>query len=257
MAFKDRLAYRGEYFLGIVGYLLIMVAQLFLWKALLGQSQQAVTNAGVITLREMSTYVFVSITITIFVRPWVINIMSDRIRNGQILMDLVKPVNFKTYLFCDMIGRTIFNFLFQLLPVLILCLIFIGINYPSLPNFLLFVLAMINAIIIMFLMTFSAGLSAFWYTSVWQIQVLIWTLVAFFSGMFIPLWFFPKTLADISSVLPFRLIYYVPLSIFLGKVEFVDCLYLLLQQFIWVAVFYGLSRLIWHTAIKKLVIQGG
>jgi len=212
---------------------------------------------GVITLSEMTTYVLMSTIISTLVSSNVIENMNDRIRNGQISMDLIKPVNFKTYMFCSMIGRSFFNFLFQLLPILAIGLIFIRIEYPSTQNLLLFCITLVNAIIIMFLISYSLGLLAFWWMRMWEVDVLLGTLINLFSGAWIPLWFFPKILVNISNFLPFRLMYFVPISVFLGKVELVDCMYLLIQQLIWIVVLFGMTRLMWRAAIKKLVIQGG
>lgn len=256
-AFKESLAYRVEYFLGIAGTLFRLLVQLYLWRALLGQSEQASTDMGVITLSEMTTYVLMSTIISTLVYSNVIENIDDRIRNGQISMDLIKPINFKTYMFCSMIGRSFFNFLFQLLPILAIGLIFIGIEYPSIQNLLLFCVTLVNAIIIMFLISYSLGLIAFWTIRIWEADMLLGTLIRLFSGAWIPLWFFPKILVNISNFLPFRLVYFVPISVFLGKVELVDCMYLLIQQLIWIVVLFGVTRLMWHIAIRKLIIQGG
>jgi ABC-type uncharacterized transport system permease subunit len=51
--------------------------------------------------------------------------------------------------------------------------------------------------------------------------------------------------------------YFVPISIYLGTMTPLECLYAILQQFAWMLVLYGLTRLMWQAAIKKLVIQGG
>ena len=257
MAFQNGLAYRTEYFVGMFRSVVILLVQLCVWQALLGKTGQVASNNGIITLREMTTYVLMSTLISTLIARDVIEDMSDRISNGQISMDLTKPMNFQTYTFCNMIGQNLFSLLFQLLPILAIGLIFIGINFPSLPNFLLFCLTLINAIIIMFLITYSMGLMAFWYTRSWQVNYVFLTFVRLFSGMIIPLWFFPQILVNIGNFLPFRLMYYVPISIFLDKITFVDCLYLLLQQLIWIGVLYLVTRLVWRTAIKKLVIQGG
>jgi ABC-2 type transport system permease protein len=51
--------------------------------------------------------------------------------------------------------------------------------------------------------------------------------------------------------------YFVPTSIFLGKVDTADCWLLIFHQVIWIFFLYVLMRLMWNAAIKKLVIQGG
>jgi ABC-2 type transport system permease protein len=171
-------------------------------------------------------------------------------------MDLIKPMNFQAYTFANMLGQNMFSFLFQLLPILAVGVIFIGMDFPSILNLLIFLLVMINAIIISFQINYIVGLVVFWYLRGWQANV-IWMLNRLFSGAYIPLWFFPKVLVTISGFLPFRLYYFVPISIFMGKLTPLDCLYAILQQFAWMVVLYGLIRLEWRAAIKKLVIQGG
>ena len=255
ISFNNGLAYRVEYFVGTFRNLVILLVQLCVWRALLAAGA-VTTDAGVITLREMTTYVVLSSMIGTLLTVDVIWSMNDRIRNGQIAMDLVKPVNYQTYTFCNMLGQNMFSFLFQLLPILVIGVIFVGIDFPSILNFLLFLVTLINAIVIMFQMNYALGLVAFWYMRGWQ-STIVWILNRLFSGRYIPLWFFPPILVTISYFLPLRLMYFVPISIYLGTMAPLDCLYAILQQFAWMVVLYGLTRLMWRAAIKKLVIQGG
>jgi ABC-2 type transport system permease protein len=155
-----------------------------------------------------------------------------------------------------MLGQNMFAFLFQLLPILAVGVIFVGMDFPSPMNLLFFLLTMINAIIISFQINYIIGLVVFWYLRGWQANI-IWMLNRLFSGAYIPLWFFPSFLVTMSNFLPFRLYYFVPISIYLGKLTPLDCLYAFLQQFAWMVVLYGLIMLVWQAAIKKLVIQGG
>jgi ABC-2 type transport system permease protein len=108
----------------------------------------------------------------------------------------------------------------------------------------------------MFLINYAMGLIAFWYLRGWQ-NTILWTLNRLFSGATIPLWFFPSVLVTISNFLPLRLMYFVPISVYLGQVTPIDCLNLILQQFLWIGILYLLTKVVWRTAINKLVIQGG
>jgi ABC-2 type transport system permease protein len=255
ISFNNGLAYRVEYFVGTFRNLVILLVQLCVWRALLAAGS-VTTDAGVITLREMTTYVVLSSMIGTLLTVDVIWSMNDRIRNGQIAMDLVKPVNYQTYTFCSMLGQNMFSFLFQLLPILVIGVFSVGIDFPSIFNFLLFLVTLINAIVIMFQMNYALGLVAFWYMRGWQ-STIVWILNRLFSGRYIPLWFFPPILVTISYFLPLRLMYFVTISIYLGTMAPLDCLYAILQQFAWMVLLYGLTRLMWRAAIKKLVIQGG
>lgn len=255
ISLKNGLAYRIEYFVGTFRNLVILLVQLCVWRALL-TAGPVNTSSGTVTLREMTTYVLVSSMISTLLTVNVISDMNDRIRNGQIAMDLMKPMNFQVYQFCNMLGQNMFSFMFQLLPILAVGLIFFGIGFPSIPNFLFFLVTLINAIVISFQVNYCMGLVVFWYMRGWQ-NTIIWMLNRLFSGAYIPLWFFPSVLVTVSYFLPLRLMYFIPISVYLGKLTAMDCMFSILQQFAWMLILYGLITLVWRAAIKKLVIQGG
>jgi ABC-2 type transport system permease protein len=256
-SFKEYLAYRVDYIAGIIQTLLSLLIQIYLWQALLSQSGQVSTNMGIVNLKDMITYVLVSTLMSTLGRSNLIYDINTRVKSGQISSDLIRPFNFMGYMYCRMIGRNVFNLFFQLLPVLVVGLIFMDVSFPSLPNLLFFGITVIGAQMILFLVTYTLGLLAFWYMSIWQVDILLGTAFELFSGRWIPLWFFPMFLVNISTFLPFKLVYFIPISIYLGKLGITDCWFSLLQQLIWVLVLYGMARLIWQAAVKKLVIQGG
>ncbi|MBW4082729.1 ABC-2 family transporter protein [Paenibacillus sp. S150] len=205
----------------------------------------------------MVTYVIISTTISLLIKNEVIKQMERKIRSGEIAMDLIKPMNFKLIFISDTVGNSIFRLSFQLIPLLAVGSIAFGFQMVQLKILPFFLLSLINAAIIYFLITFIIGLLAFWYMAVWHLQRFLSDLIGLLSGSIIPLWFFPDFLQQISVYLPFRLIYFVPLSIYLGKTEINDIVILMLQQWFWIIVLWIGERLVWSKAINKLVIQGG
>ena len=257
-AFKENLAYRTGYFARFAGTIIRILVQVYLWRALLGYSGQASTNIGVVTLGDMTTYIMISAMIsTLTDYTYVIYYIDNRIKTGLIAMDLIKPLNFQAHMFSRMIGNNLFSFLFRLLPVLVFGIVFFGMKYPSAENLLLFSVTILNGIVISFQMGYIVGLIGFWYLSVWQLRFLLSSLIRLFSGIWIPLWFFPRVLVEIANFLPFRLIFFAPISIYLGKVEFIDGLYMFMQQIIWITVFFVITKIVWSRGIRKLVVQGG
>jgi len=81
-----------EYFVGTFRNLVILWYS-WLLEALL-TAGPVTTGSGVVTLREMTTYVVISSMIGTLLTVDVIFNMNDRIRNGQIGMDLVKAGEF-------------------------------------------------------------------------------------------------------------------------------------------------------------------
>lgn len=256
-SFKENLTYRVLYFTGILQTVLALVVQLYLWRALVSQAGGVTSSSGIITLGDMTTYVLIGTFIGTLISNNVIGDINNRVRGGQVATDLIKPMNFIVYMFCRMIGRNLFNLIFRLLPVLVIAVIFLDFQLPSLPNPILFLVMVINTLVIMFLIVFNLGLLSFWYMAMWQVDIFFGSLMELFSGRFLPLWFFPQILVSIAAFMPFRLMYYVPISIYLGKLEILDCWLAILQQFMWMAILGGITALTWRSAIKKLVIQGG
>ena len=78
-----------------------------------------------------------------------------------------------------------------------------------------------------------------------------------FSGVTIPIPFFPNLLKAITYVLPFRYICDFPFRIYSGNIEIVDGIKMLLESVIWIIIFNIIGQIISKKALKKAVIQGG
>jgi len=261
IAFRARLAYRAEVGLLLVGRVLALFVQVAIWRALLGAEGNADSTMGSITLREMVTYVIVSRCISVFVSLFAgyspLWRMGDKIRTGEIAMDLTKPVSLRDNLFWETVGNNLFEVVFGVLPVLLLGALVFGMDVPSATYLLLFAVAAINGLLIYFMISYVVGLLAFWYLEIWHFERLLNDLVTVFSGALIPLWFFPSFLITVSQWLPFRLIYYAPISIYLQKEPLSAVGLLVLQQFLWLGLLLLLERGMWKRGVEKLVVQGG
>ena len=81
--------------------------------------------------------------------------------------------------------------------------------------------------------------------------------MSFLTGQLIPLSFFPEVVQRIFSFLPFSSMIYAPVMIYLGKYQGAELTWVLLRQFGWVLILYGLGTLIWNRVTKRLVVLGG
>ena len=85
----------------------------------------------------------------------------------------------------------------------------------------------------------------------------LYVAIGFFSGSFVPLWFFPEIVGSISEWLPFKGIFFNPISVFLMKLEPLTVYQEIFKQTIWVAALALICYMIWQRGIKKLTVQGG
>jgi ABC-2 type transport system permease protein len=82
-------------------------------------------------------------------------------------------------------------------------------------------------------------------------------LLELFSGLLIPISFFPQAFQDIFNFLPFQYISYVPVLIYLGKISGLGILKSLAIQIFWFAALIFVGNALWQWSSKKITIQGG
>lgn len=256
-SYQQNMAYKSNVIMGMVGKIISMFIQISVWFALYGGSALVNSNKGAITIHEMITYVLVSTGISMFINNQVIGMIDGKIKSGMIAMDLIKPINFHANILCNTLGNNLFHITFQLAPLVFISFFIYHISLPSTVYIFLFFISLLNAFVLFFIISYILGLIGFWYLSVWHFSRLLEDVVRLFGGVWIPLWFFPKTLIVISQYLPFQYIYFVPINIFLEKLTIEESMNMLLIQVIWILLFIGLSYFVWIKGKQKLVIQGG
>ncbi|MFF2480331.1 ABC transporter permease [Paenibacillus sp. NPDC058071] len=257
-AFRSLLAFRAEVLLFLFGQLFKIFVQVYIWHALFDGTGHLNSKAGAISIQEMITYVVISSIISVFATNDVIFRVSSKVSSGEIAMDLLKPMSFRSVVFCQAFGRNMYRMLFELIPLVTVSLLIFHIQLPSPGNALVFFVLVINGLLLNFLITYTIGLIAFWYVLVWQVNTVLNGLIRLFSGAFLPIWFFSDSLMQLSYFMPFRLIYYEPISVYLGKVTSgQELLAIIVQQLAWIAGFLLLQKWMWSRAVRRLVVQGG
>ena len=98
---------------------------------------------------------------------------------------------------------------------------------------------------------------AFYVKNLWGIGILKNSIIGFLSGSRIPLAFMPNGLRICLEYLPFASMSYTPVMIYMGKYGVYEIIFRIGLQILWAVLLYGLSKLIWFGAIKKLCVQGG
>lgn len=249
---RSSMMYRTNIFAKVFGRILFLYMQIQLWKALY-MSNMGNTKSG----EQTVTYVIIANIVFTVMECNVVDWLNEKIRNGQISMDLIRPMNFGVYAFSICIGENVVNFIFKTIPVLICVLVFWR-NLISLnSNILYFVLSLLLGIVINFLYSYLVGLLAFWFLVTWPLNMLLNAIYKLLSGVWIPVFFFPSILKHIGVFLPFQYIYYVPISFITTNISSHMIVNQLIFQLLWVVILSTGVFMVWHFGRKKLVIQGG
>jgi len=254
MGYLTYLAYRFQVLMSFVSYLLIIALNYFLWKAVFAKHQ---VIAG-FTMEQMMTYVVIGWSARTFFANRIDRMIGDAVRDGSIAMDLLKPTNFQLYHYFRAFGRAVFMFLFMTLPIIIVASVIFPVSLPSgkLGPYL-FPLSVILSFFLHAGISYLTGLVAFFTRNNEGVLRFKQLLVEVFSGVMIPITFFPDWVQNVLFWLPFKYIAYAPLRIYLGMEPLSKVHQGVLLQIMWIVIIYLTGQIVWHYAIKRLEIQGG
>lgn len=186
------------------------------------------------------------------------NELMERIRTGDIAVDLYRPADLQAWWLASDLGRALFQFLGRgVLPMAAGGLVFDLALPPDPLRWLAFLAAVVLGMLVSFGLRFLAALSAFWTmdgAGVSQITLLAGT---FFSGMLLPLNVFPGALGEIARALPWSALLQVPADVFLGERTGLDLVRAYAFQLGWAAALLSAGRLLQAVATRRVVVQGG
>jgi len=247
------LAYRVEYFAGLINTLILIFVNIAIWKAIYGEDG----SFDGIQLQMVLTYIILGFLMqSIFGMDEYF--ISNKINNGLISSDLLKPISFRLLVFSYNFGLAVFRIIMNLIPAVILSVIFFKLLPPfSLTMGICFLISLGLGYLVLYCLNFIVWLSAFWFYGTFSLVTIKDAIVVIMSGALIPLWFMPQWLYDFIKLTPFDSIYYIPISIYLGQIPSNEIIYSIVKQVFWIFLLIGIGHVIWKFATKKLVVQGG
>ncbi|PGL67103.1 ABC-2 family transporter protein [Bacillus sp. AFS055030] len=254
--YKNIQVYRLDVFLRVITSILMVVAMREIWVAIYDNKPNLDDSLGV-SLKDMATYATVSVIISrLFIFP-ISSYISSRVKTGDIILDLQKPWNFQLMNLSRAMGFVSFSLIYVIFPISIAIFLFSPINFPGIGKLFYFIISLLLSIIMAFYIDFILGLLSFLFTEIWGFNLIVITLVQLCSGSFVPLWFFPDYIERVLTVLPFQGMYYIPLSIYIGKIQEGEILYNLLFQGIWIVLLIFIGSLLIKWSEKQLLTVGG
>lgn len=251
---QTQLAYRTATLIWCIGALLRIYLLNIFWSSIYG-SQQSVEG---VTLPAMVTYATLSIMQQNFVIENDLNWrMQERIREGTIIVDLLRPYGYLRSLLATGLGNLAFTIPVAGATVLVAAIFGNFVLPPSPGTVVIYCISLFFGFLLSFLMTCLIGLTAFWTFELSGVNWLMNMVIGFLSGVVVPLWFLPPVVQQISDFLPFQGIGYLPLSIYIGRITGNEIWLALLKQLCWIGILTLLLVLVWRVAQRKLIVQGG
>jgi ABC-2 type transport system permease protein len=176
------------------------------------------------------------------------------VRNGQISIELIRPVHLFYQLMCREWGQIAYQFVYKFLPIYLLYFVVFSLQHPTrLSTWISTTIALALAAYISICINFLIGIAAIWTI---ESRWFYWLNHAFsmiLSGFFIPIEWLPAWLQTISRASPYPYLQYHPTRIYLE----LDRVYVLLGSVLWVFGLTGICLLATKLVRRRLEVQGG
>ncbi|MCS0602469.1 ABC-2 family transporter protein [Streptomyces sp. LP11] len=181
--------------------------------------------------------------------------LMERIRTGDVAIDLYRPADLQLWWLAADLGRGFFQFLGRgLVPFVFGALCFPVYLPADAGTWLAFLVAVLLAMLVGFGIRYLLALSAFWLLDGTGVTQISWLAGYFCSGMLLPLNVFPGALGEVVRALPWSALLQAPAEILLDDA---DPFGTYLFQGAWAVLLLGAGRLLQSAATRRVVVQGG
>ena len=252
----ETLQFRLSFVVMVIGNLLYLIVVYFLWDAIYESAGTDVVNG--MTFSDTLIYLVLATALFNFMEMYAVWEIGRSIQSGKIVLDLLKPMEYRKYLFWSFSGSFIAKFLLTFLPTFIAVAIVTNGAIPMGINLLYFVLSVVMAVSINYSIDFIVGTICLYTESIWGINIMKQVIVLLLSGATSPLAFVPDTLRTVVNYLPFQSIYNAPLTILLDGAPTAETVLTTLgTQLIWCIVMMVISKLFWKVSLRQITVNGG
>ncbi|AVH58526.1 MULTISPECIES: ABC transporter permease [Streptomyces] len=181
--------------------------------------------------------------------------LIERIRTGDIAIDLYRPADLQLWWLAQDAGRALFHLLGRgVVPLAFGALVFDLALPADLLTWLAFLVAILLGVVVSFAIRFLVALSAFWLLDGAGAAQLAGIAGFFCSGLLLPLNVFPGALGEVVRALPWSSLIQAPVDVLLGTA---DPLSTYAFQAAWAVGLLAAGRLMQSVATRRVVVQGG
>ena len=255
VTFKEWGAYRSHSMVSIFVGPVYFIVQYFIWTSVYGDAQ----SINGMELPQMIRYFGATALIgylTMDFADWNLDML---IRTGRFLTYSLRPMDHRLFAFSQKVGHRILGFIVEFIPCFLIFTLLFKIDMS--PAYIGWtILSVVLAYFMTFFVHYCLGMLSFWIIQTGGIRSVYALLTSIFSGMFIPLVFFPKILQFIGFFLPFQYTAYVPAMVFLGHYSLGDIQLSIpaivgIQAIAVIAAFL-LSELMYKAAMRQFTAVG-
>lgn len=249
---RQQYQYRANLVFRLAGDFLRTYIKVCIWTVLASETAGEDGN-----IRDMTAYSLIGTILMILTDTHIAQELAERFRSGEISVDLIRPVSLKWYQFFSQLGDNLFCFLAEGIWLILIYRLVWKVAFPPAGTLAVFGISTMLGIVLIFSIQYFLGLLVFWMKDGTYTRMISDALFILFSGLDIPLWFYPEWLRQVCVFLPFRYVVFEPAAVFLQKYSLRQELAVLAGQVFWIGAVTFAERRLWRTIRGSIEIQGG
>jgi len=253
ISWSSGLVYRTSLLLWRFRQMILALMSLTVWSVLFTNQQSIFGYSSA----QMISYIFLVSILQSLILATSLNGLAGEIYSGDITPHLLRPENL-FYSFATVeIADKLRNFFFTIGESLILFILLKPeIVFPSLINFIFFLILLFSGILINFFISILFGTIGFWSPDIWGPKFLFFMIVDFTAGKLFPLDIFPIAVQKIIYLTPFPYLSFIQTQVFLGNSSVIQSGQKIFISIIWIALLAMATRFLWRRGMKEYSASG-
>lgn len=246
--FLSELQFKINTLLVIFGSFVAAVVQYFLWNSVgssTGENMEGITNYAVLAILFHLLMPMLQTA----------TLISSKVVKGDIITWLIRPFDLLVISFFTQLGKTIFIFILQVIPLLLSYILIFQLDLENLVSSLpIFILSALLSFFIAFQFGYIIGVLSMFLINVRGIMTLLNGLMVILGGSVVPIAIYPEWLQVITTYMPFYYIMYLPLSLLTLEQPI---RHPILAQLFWIVILSIIMVSVTRKVTKNMGINGG
>ncbi|GAB76920.1 ABC-2 type transport system permease protein [Austwickia chelonae] len=207
---------------------------------------------------ELLAYAFITQALLGPVNIWSGTDLRDKVRTGDIAIDLARPLDVPTAFLAYGLGSALASVIPRSLPTLLVGMAVVGVRLPTeLTVWAVGLVSMALAMTVSYLARFLTQCAAFWITETRGLLSLYAGVAGICSGLIMPLAVMPEWLQLLARATPFPSLMQIPADLLSGRVTGIEAGAALGVQLLWLVGLAVAGRLAFRAGTHRLVVAGG
>jgi ABC-2 type transport system permease protein len=206
----------------------------------------------------LSTYTWLSQGMIAVVWMYAWTTLTDRVRSGDVAIDLGRPVHPVAAWLAEDVGRAGQACLVRFFGPLAVGGLLFGLRVPTRPETVpLFAVSVALAVVVSFGGRLLMSLTAFWLVDVRGVVSLYALTGTALAGLLVPVHFLPGWARAVAYATPFPSMLQTPLDLATERSTGTAALGLVGVQLLWASGLLAAGALVFRRGTRRLVVQGG